>query len=159
MSASTLQFLSWFLTAVSGNQYPSLWTSTAVKELFEGKSESPSNKTNSSTTQSSQPHRLGHGAVAGIAVGCIAFVAIIVAAGATFTIKHKSRNPTPNKLSDGSQQASPAESQYMELSAVQRPKEILTEHRDRAELPLSHTAGRVAEEPHSRASIPSELPV
>ncbi|MCJ1426962.1 hypothetical protein MMC29_004865 [Sticta canariensis] len=150
----------------AGNQFPSSWTSTAVKELFEGKSESPSNTTNStilsSTTPFSQPHQLGQGAVAGIAVGCVAFV-VIVAAGATFKIKHKSKRSELFELSDRSpqlsSQMSPSESQCIELSARQPPKEMLTEHQDLAELPNSHKRRRFAEEPNSRVTMATELPV
>ncbi|MCJ1427876.1 hypothetical protein MMC29_005782 [Sticta canariensis] len=146
---------------IAGNQLPS-WMSTAVKELFEGKSESSSNTTNSTTSSSiTQSHRLSHGAVAGITVGCIAFV-VIVAAGATFTTKHKSEKSKLFELSDRSpqmsSQMSPSESQCIELSALQRPNEMWTEHQDRTELPHTQRSRRFAEEPNSRASIALELP-
>lgn len=129
----------------------------AVKELFEGSSNSPSNTTNStilgpssSATPSSQSRQLGHGAVAGIAVGCTAFV-VICAAGTTFAMKQKSKNhrnftELPNRRSP---QFSPSESHNcIELSAFQRPQEILTEHQDRVELPQIKAE-------HSRAELSS----
>lgn len=119
----------------------------AVKELFEGRSKSPSNTTNStisgpsgSATPSFQSQHVGHGAVAGIAMGCTAFV-VVCAAGATFAMKHKSKNhrnftELTNRCSP---QFLPSESHnVIELSAFQRPQELLTEHQDRAELPQIH---------------------
>lgn len=137
-----------------------------MEKLFEGKSESHSNTTNStilsSTTPFSRPHQLSHSAVAGIAVGCIAFV-VVVAAGATFMIKHKSKRSKVFELSDHPPQVSSnmssSELQRIELSALQRPKEMLTEHQDRAELSLSHKSRRSAEELNSGASLAVELPV
>ncbi|MCJ1461497.1 hypothetical protein MMC07_000094 [Pseudocyphellaria aurata] len=98
----------------AGSQYPSSWTSTAVKELFQGKSR----------------RSLGHGAVAGIVVGCAAF-SVICAAGAGFAMKRRSKPGEFLELSP-SPHSSPSEPQ--ELSASQRARELLTERQDRAEI-------------------------
>ncbi|MCJ1266829.1 hypothetical protein MMC22_006714 [Lobaria immixta] len=135
-----------FLTAFSGNKCPPSWTSAAVKEIFEGKSNGTSNTTNltpsistvlpssSSSSISVSPSGLRHGTVAGIVVGCTAAIALGVA-GVTFMVKHRSRSTKsvtyPNELAP----TPPFEPSPGELSAEQRAKEILSSYQDRAELP------------------------
>ncbi|MCJ1467511.1 hypothetical protein MMC07_006136 [Pseudocyphellaria aurata] len=129
--------------SASGSPYPSSWTSAGVKALFESKAQNTTNTTApdppsppSAATTPPQPHRLGHGAVAGIAVGCTAFI-VTCAVCAIFTMRHRSKKRKLTELSSSSPTLSPSGSQRtaVELSAFQRPQELLTENKDRAEVP------------------------
>ena len=140
-----------FLTSSSGNKYPSSWTSAAVKELFEGKSNTPSTTTSlttanltapnstgqlssSNSSVSTSPSGLSHGAVAGIAVGCTAAF-VLSAVGATFMVKHWSNRTraidAPNETAPVYYSQPPLE----ELPAEPRVQEILNSYQDRTELP------------------------
>lgn len=150
--------------SIDGNKYPSSWTSAAVKEIFEGKSNGTSNTTNSTTSISTiqpssssssvsiSPSGLPHGTVAGIVVGCTAAI-ILGVAGVTFMAKHRSRSTKsiayPNDLAS----TSPFEPPLGELSAEQRAQEILGSYQYRAELP--DTSRRLPME--LRASEPTIL--
>lgn len=131
-----------FLTASSGNKYPSSWTSTDVKELFEGKSNGTSNSTisNSTTSPSSSistpSSGLSHGAVAGIAIGCIAAI-VLGAVGVIFTVKRRSRSfksvDFPNEMASTSSFKPPPRELPVEWGAYVH--EIQGSDQDRAEFP------------------------
>ena len=149
-----------FLTAFSGNRYPLVWTSPAVKELFEGKSSTPSNTTStntlspsSSTIPASRSQHLSHSTMAGIALGCIAFIIVSVVIAAIFTKKRNSKRIRAIEPSSRSPQTFPSEPQLIELSAEQRAQEILTVRQDCTELP--HTSRVIVGELSSGAP---ELP-
>lgn len=139
-----------------------------MKELFESKSNSSFNVTNpltsspsSSTIASSQSEQLSHGEVAGIVIGCAAFI-VICASGVVSMMKRKPKNKPPVELSDRSPQMLPSKPQLIELSAEQGElsaeqgaPEILTEHQDRTELPARNK--RFAAELSSGAPIGHEL--
>ncbi|MCJ1464227.1 hypothetical protein MMC07_002840 [Pseudocyphellaria aurata] len=167
--------------STAGSPYPSSWTSAGVKALFEGKSKitsksspsgaatpsspsgaanpsSPSGATNPSSpsgaaTPSSRRRRLGHGEVAGIAMGCIAFIVSCAVCG-TFTMRHISKKSRLAELSCPPPQMLPAESQRVELSASRRPQELLTENQDRAELPHSNVLFELFAETTTCAELP-----
>ncbi|MCJ1464968.1 hypothetical protein MMC07_003583 [Pseudocyphellaria aurata] len=127
--------------STAGSPYPSSWTSAGVKALFEGKPQNTSNSTglvpsspSGAAAPSSRPRRPGHGEVAGIAVGCTAFVVTCAVCG-TFTMRHILKKSKLKELACPSPQLLPSESQRVELSASPRPQELLTEKQDRAELP------------------------
>ncbi|MCJ1468625.1 hypothetical protein MMC07_007254 [Pseudocyphellaria aurata] len=127
--------------STAGSPYPTSWTSTGVKALFEGNPQNTSNSTglvssspSGAATPSSPPRRLGHGEVAGIAVGCTAFI-VTCAVGVLFTMRRKSKQSKLTELSSPSPQLSTSKSQRVELCAFRRPQELLTENQDRAEMP------------------------
>lgn len=126
-----------YLTAYSG-KYPPSWTSAAVQEIFEVKSNKTSNTTNPTSNSTAHPSpssssnltsrsRLDHGVVAGIAIGCIA-VLVVGAVGANFTVKHRSRSTKFIELG-------PCEPPLGELPAGRRAHELPDSHQDRTELP------------------------
>ncbi|MCJ1268773.1 hypothetical protein MMC22_008661 [Lobaria immixta] len=146
--------------STAGNQYPSSWTSAAVKELFERKTNSSSNTTNpitsspSSTSTPSSRQKLSHGMVAGIVVGCTA-ITVLCAVGAAFTLKRRSKSIKSTEVPSHSPHMLPSEPQFTELSAEHRAQELLNEHHHRTELP--DTSTKSAAELSSGAPIGQEL--
>lgn len=134
-----------FLTIFSGNKYPRSWTSVGVKELFEAKSNEPSNTTNlttsnptvqsshSSSPMSTSPSRLSHGAIAGIVVGCTAAI-ILGAVSAIFTKKYRLRSTKSTGFPPELASASSVEPPLGELPAERRVQEILSSYQDLTEL-------------------------
>ena len=131
-----------YLTAYSGNKYPPSWTSTAVQEIFELKSNNTSDTTNPTSNSTARlshlsssnltsRSRLGHGVVAGIVVGCIA-VLVLGAVGVYFTVKHRSRS---TKSIHSTTELGPYEPPLGEIQAGRRAQELLDSYQDRAELP------------------------
>ena len=139
------------LTVLSDNRYPRVWTSVAVKELFEGKSSNNSNstvsrnnstvsQTNSTVSQNTSKsaipafhHHPKPGVIFGIASGCVAAVAVCVI-GVVFLKKRQRNNvnagvpvdnPIPSMLFESSPQEFPVE---------ERVHEILSKHQHHAEL-------------------------
>lgn len=135
-----------FLTVSSGNKYPAPWISAAVKEIFEGRSNNPSNTTNltasnptdppssPSSSISKSPSRLSHGVLAIIVISCTAAF-VLGAIGVALMVKRWSKSTKsidpPNELDS----TSPFNPPLGELPAERRPQEILTSNQDRAELP------------------------
>lgn len=123
----------------SGNQHP-LWTSAAVKELFEPTPDNTSNTTNpvtsnpSSSPISTSRSHFSHGAVAGIVVGCSA-VFILCVAATTFMIQRRSKNNKSTPVSHPSPQVLSNDMRPIELTAEERKLEIYNEKQDRAQLP------------------------
>ena len=154
------------LIVFSDNKYPSSWTSSAVQKLFQ---ESPdqtivnttntTNSTNPSTAfvtltevsqRSNSNSSLGHGALAGVIVGCIT-ASILCVAIIIYTIKKRRRRRNIKKsMTIG---AVPTDLSSVttngqglgELSTERAPQEIMCERNDRTELFVS------------RREIPAEL--
>ena len=148
--------LIFFLTASSGNKYPSSWTSVAVKNLFESESENTSSTTNSATSISTvQPgpssstvitsrSHLNHNAIIGIALGCTA--AIVCCAIGIFALIRKSKPPIPN-----------FDQKSQELPAEQERQEIMSRQPDRAELPIERSLNAGLNEMSAGARPVAEL--
>ncbi|MCJ1268935.1 hypothetical protein MMC22_008823 [Lobaria immixta] len=94
--------------------------------------------TTGSTIPTSRSQHLSHGTMAGIALGCIAFIIVSVVIAAIFTKKRNSKSVRALELSSRSPQTFPSEPQLIELSAEQRAQGILTVRQDLTELP--HTS-------------------
>lgn len=117
-----------------------------MKEIFEAKSNEPSNTTNLTTSNSTvQPSSssspistssslLSHGVIAGIVVGCIAAI-VLGAVGAILMKKCKLRSTKSMGFPHDSALASSVEPPLGELPAERRAQEILSSYQDRAEIP------------------------
>lgn len=122
-----------------------------MKELFEGKSNTPSSTTNLTTANLTAPNSTGqpssstssvstsssglnHGAVAGIAVGCTAAF-VLSAVGATFMVKHRSNRTRAIEAPNETASVYYFQPPLGELPAEPRIQEILSSYQDRAELP------------------------
>lgn len=142
--------ITFLLTKFSGNQYPPSWTTDALKEIFEGKSNETGSNTTSPTASNSivpaassnlsivkSSSGLSHGGVAGVVVGCIALAIALGAFGATFLVKQRRRrtklvDSCDHELSSNSPSIAP---RLEELPAERREQEILNPYQDRGELP------------------------
>lgn len=116
-----------------------------MKDIFEAKSNEPSDTTNlttsnptvqptsSSLPMSASPSWLSHGVIAGIVVGCIAAI-VLGAVGAIFMKKYKIRSTNSTGFPHESALASSVEPPLGELPAERRAQEILSSYQDRAEI-------------------------
>lgn len=119
----------------SNNRYPSSWTSTEVKELFEGTPSSTIFNSSCITTASAHSCRatrlgLSNATIAGLVFGCIGvFLLILTATVCTFCVK---RAKSPRDHDENGTAIISVDVQ--EVAAEQAPQEIMTERKDRAEL-------------------------
>lgn len=139
------------LITPSDSKYPSSWTSSAIKELFQDdphqttlnttnttKTTNSSTATLRSTPASQRSHsQLGHGALIGIIVGCIT-ASLLCAVIIIYMIKKKRRNRKKNietfALSTAILPVTTSDQDSNELSTERAPREIMNQRIDRAEL-------------------------
>lgn len=149
------------MTSNRSNKYPNSWTSSAVKELIQGKSnENPSNTTSPEITESKAADSKDRGSglslnvIIGIGVGCAIAGAIFAAAVAIiFTKRRKQRKRQGIELVDLSEEGdcerdvetlsssgyssgkAGQKNLYAELPAPRKPQEMPNPRSDTTELP------------------------